>query len=172
MAYANALIAARGHGAPETAGAFTKARGSASGDEDTPALVAADYGPWAGSYVRGELTAMKTRAAALLADIEGKPDLPEASIAHRVAGTTHWVAGEYEEARNDLERALALFQPGRDDDLAFRFGQDSGVAAMADLAGAQSVLAPALDGFSLTSRFPEFEEALEIVAAVEPGARR
>ena len=29
---------------------------------------------------------------------------------------------EYEEARNHLERALALFQPGRDDDLAFRFG--------------------------------------------------
>jgi adenylate cyclase len=27
-----------------------------------------------------------------------------------------------------------LFQPGRDDDLAFRFGQDAGVAAMADLA--------------------------------------
>ena len=29
-----------------------------------------------------------------------------------------------------LERALALFQPGRDDDLAFRFGPDAGVAAM------------------------------------------
>ncbi|HZZ62057.1 MAG TPA: AAA family ATPase [Roseiarcus sp.] len=133
VAYANALIAARGHGALETAEAFTKARGSAS-EEDTPAILAADYGLWAGCYVRGELTAMKTHAAALLADIERKPDLPEASVAHRVAGTSHWAAGEYEEARNHLERALALFQPGRDDDLAFRFGQDPGVAAMADLA--------------------------------------
>ena len=136
VAYANALIAARGHGALETAEAFAKARGSASSDEDAPARLAADYGLWAGCYVRGELTAMKTHAAAFLADIEGKPDLPEASVAHRVAGTTHWVAGEYEEARNHLERALALFQPGRDDDLAFRFGQDAGVAAMADLAHA------------------------------------
>jgi predicted ATPase len=38
-------------------------------------------------------------------------------------------------------------------------------------AGAHAVLAPTLEGFSLTSRFPEFEEALEIVAAVEPSAR-
>jgi predicted ATPase len=47
---------------------------------------------------------------------------------------THWFAGEYREAWDHLERALALFQPGRDDDLAFRFGQDAGVAAMHYLA--------------------------------------
>jgi predicted ATPase len=49
-------------------------------------------------------------------------------------GTTHWVAGEYREAQDHLERALALFEPGRDDDLAFRFGQDAGVSAMLNLA--------------------------------------
>ena len=49
-------------------------------------------------------------------------------------GITHWFAGEYAEAREHLERALALFQPGRDDDLAFRFGHDAGVAAMLYLA--------------------------------------
>ena len=133
VAYANALIAARGHGAPETAEAFAKARGSASGDEGAAARLAAEYGLWAGCYVRGELAATKAHAAAFLTDIEAKPDSPEAGIAHRAAGTTHWAAGEYEEARNHLERALALFQPGRDDDLTFRFGQDPGVAAMADL---------------------------------------
>jgi hypothetical protein len=47
---------------------------------------------------------------------------------------THWFAGEYGEAREDLERALALFKPGRDDDLAFRFGTDAGVTAMLSLA--------------------------------------
>ena len=55
-------------------------------------------------------------------------------MAHRAAGITHWFAGEYREAREHLERALALFQPGRDDDLAFRFGHDAGVAAMCFLA--------------------------------------
>ncbi len=51
-----------------------------------------------------------------------------------MTGSTHWFAGEYREAREHQERALALFQPGRDDDLAFRFGQDAGVAAMIFLA--------------------------------------
>ena len=43
-------------------------------------------------------------------------------------------AGEHVEARDQLERALAIFQPGRDDDLVFRFGQDAGVATMLYLA--------------------------------------
>jgi class 3 adenylate cyclase/predicted ATPase len=163
VAYANALIAARGHGAPETAEAFAKARGSASGHEDALARLAADYGLWAGCYVRGELTAMKTHAAACLAGIEARPDSPEASVAHRVAGTTLWVAGEYEEARNHLERALALFQPGRDDDLAFRFGQDAGVAAMADLA---HVLWPAGDVDRAISLMERLEARIADVAHV------
>ena len=63
-----------------------------------------------------------------------RPDSPEAGVAHRAAGVTCWFAGEYRDARDHLERALALFQSGRDDDMAFRFGQDLGVSAMAYLA--------------------------------------
>ena len=54
-AYGNALIATRGHGAPETMEAFARARKSASGDEDAPGRFAADHGLWVGSYVRGDL---------------------------------------------------------------------------------------------------------------------
>src|SRR5271166_5624551 len=77
---------------------------------------------------------MRELSAAFLNDVEARPDSPEAGVAHRAAGWTHWFAGEYREAREHLEQALALFQPGRDDDLAFRFGQDAGVAAMLYLA--------------------------------------
>jgi class 3 adenylate cyclase/predicted ATPase len=133
-AYGNALIAARGHGAPETVEAFARARKSASGDKDAPGRLAADYGLWVGSYVRADLPSMRTYAAALVAGVAARPDSPEAGVAHRVLGTTHIFAGDYAEARDHLERALALFQPGRDDDLAFRFGQDAGVAAMCYLA--------------------------------------
>ena len=122
VAYGNALIAARGYGAPETTEAFARARESASGDKDAPERLAADYGLWVGSYVRGELPSMRAHAAAFLSDVEARPDSPEAGVAHRAAGITCWFAGEYREARDHLERALALFQPGRDDDLAFRFG--------------------------------------------------
>ena len=134
VAYGNALIAARGYGAPETTEAFARARESASGDKDAPERLASDYGLWVGSFVRGELTSMRAHAAAFLNDVEARPGSPEAGVAHRAAGITCWFAGEYREAGEHLERALALFQPGRDDDLAFRFGHDAGVAAMAHLA--------------------------------------
>jgi class 3 adenylate cyclase/predicted ATPase len=134
VAYGNALIAARGYGAPETTEAFAKARESAGGHKDAPEQLAADYGLWVGSFVRGELSPMRARAETFLSDVEARPDSPEAGVAHRAAGATRWFAGEYREAREHLERALALFQPGRDNDLAFRFGQDPGVAAMLYLA--------------------------------------
>ena len=130
VAYGNALIAARGFGAPETTEAFTRVREGAYAEKDSPERLAADFGLWAGSYTRGELQSMRTHAAAFLADIEGRPDSPEAGVAHRAAGITHWFAGEFRPAREHLERALALFQSGRDDDLAYRFGMDPGVPAM------------------------------------------
>ena len=86
VAYGNALIAARGYGAPETTEAFAKAREFASGDKDAPGRLAADFGLWAGSYTRGELPSMRAHAAAFLGDVAARPDLPEAGVAHRVAG--------------------------------------------------------------------------------------
>ena len=136
VSYGNALIAARGYGAPETTEAFAKARELAYGDKDAPGRLAADFGLWASSTWRGDLPAMRAHAAAFLSDVEARPDSPEAGVAHRAAGVNCWFAGEYREARDHLERALALFQPGRDDDLAFRFGWDPDVGAMAYLATA------------------------------------
>ncbi len=134
VAHGNALIAARGFGAAETADAFAKARESAAGGKDAPERLAAEYGLWAANFVRGELPSMRAHSSAFLGDVESRPDSPEAGVAHRAAGITCWVAGEYAQARDHLERALALFQPGRDDDLAFRFGPDPGVLAMHYLA--------------------------------------
>ena len=133
VAHGNALIAARGFGAAETAEAFAKARKSAAGDRDAPERLAVDYGLWAGNFVRGELSAMRADAETFLGDVEARPDSPEAGVAHRAAGITHWFAGEYREAREHLEQSLALFHPERDD-LAFRFGPDPGVLAMLYLA--------------------------------------
>jgi class 3 adenylate cyclase/tetratricopeptide (TPR) repeat protein len=133
-AYGNALIATRGYGAPETTEAFARARESAAGDKAALERLSADYGLWAGSYSRGELTPMRAHAEAFLNDVGAGSDSPEGGVAHRASGMTHWFAGEYQEARDHLERAVALFEPGRDDDLAFRFGHDAGVSAMFYLA--------------------------------------
>ena len=110
IAYGNALFSARGFGAPETTEAFSRARESASGDRNAPGRLAADYGFWVGSFTRGELASMQAHAAAFLADVEARPNSPEAGVAHRAAGVTCWFAGQYREARDHLEQALALFR--------------------------------------------------------------
>ena len=120
--------------------------------EDAPERLVADFGLWVGSYVRGELPSMRAHAAAFLSDVAAKPDSPEAGVAHRTAGITCWFAGEYREARDHLERALALFQPGRDDDLTFRFGLDPGIATMVNLANASWPLGEIDRAISLIER--------------------
>ena len=95
IAYGNAVIAVRGYSAPETTEAFARARESAAGDKDAPERLAADWGLWAGSYVRGDLPSMRAHAAAFLSDAEARPDSPEAGVAHRAAGSLCWFAGEY-----------------------------------------------------------------------------
>ena len=75
VAYGNALIAvARLYGAPETTGSLRQSpRVRRLGDQDAPGRLAADYGLWVGSYVRGELLRRCGRiAAAFLNDVESE----------------------------------------------------------------------------------------------------
>ena len=132
-AYGNAMILAHGYGARETSAAFERARDTATAEDGFERL-SAQYGLWAGSFVRGELGAMRELSAAMLSDCERRPQSGEASIAHRMRGVTHWCAGEFVAARGHLEKAIAIFDPERDGDLAFRFGQDPGIVATAYLA--------------------------------------
>ena len=131
VALGNALIAAHGYSAPETTAAFAQARDAAAQDKNAPEHFSALYGLWAGGHMRGELAAMREHAAAFLQDVERRPHSPEAGVAHRINGITNWFAGEFAEARGHYEKALAIFDPARDADLAYRFGQDAGVGAMA-----------------------------------------
>ena len=77
VSYGNALIAARGYGAPETTDAFARARESVAGDKDAPERLAADYGLWVGSYTRGELPEMRAHAAAFLDALRRRPIRPK-----------------------------------------------------------------------------------------------
>jgi len=128
------MIAAHGHGAPETVATFRRARELGARAANMYARSSIHYGQWAGSYVHGDLTAMREPAQAFLRDVESEPTSPEAGVAHRAYGVTQWFAGDFIEARSHLEQAVAIFDPERDRDLAFRFGQDVGVSAMVYLA--------------------------------------
>ena len=127
--YGNALISARGYQAPETSAAFARARELAAEIEDASERVSVHYGQWAGCFVRAELRPMRELVQTLLSDCADRAASSEAGIAYRLSGETNWFEGKFVEARTDLERALAIFDPERDHELAFRFGQDVTVTA-------------------------------------------
>ena len=134
--YGKALIGVHGYGAPETALAFERARElatglQAAGLDDSIDRFPATYGVWVGTHVRGELLSMRELAATFLRESASRPNSGEASVGHRIMGATHWFAAEFVEARAHLEQAVAIFDPSRDADLAFRYGQDIGVSASA-----------------------------------------
>ncbi len=83
---------------------------------------------------------MREIAQSLLRDCDSRPESPECGIAHRLNGETHWFEGNFLEARADLGQALTIFDPERDCELAFRFGQDIIVTATAShLSGSRSI---------------------------------
>jgi class 3 adenylate cyclase/predicted ATPase len=134
IAYGQALIHARGFAAPETDTAFSRAREFASEIEDVTERFPVYYGLWAGSWVRGEFAQMREPAQAFLDDTKNRPGTREASIAHRLLGSTCWLQGDFIGARTHLENSLAIYDSERDRDFAFRFGQDTGVSATIVLA--------------------------------------
>ena len=84
--------------------------------------------------MRADLMPMREIAQIMLRDCRNWPNSPEAGIAHRLSGENPLVRRHFGEARADLERALAIFDPERDRELAFRFGQDVVVTANSFLA--------------------------------------
>ena len=99
IACGQALISARGHGAPETTAAFTRARELAAAIDDPAERFSVYYGLWAGSYYRGEHDTMAAIAEIMLREIESHPDRPESVVAYRVVGTTWWSGGDYVRGR-------------------------------------------------------------------------
>jgi tetratricopeptide (TPR) repeat protein len=183
--FGNALIAARGDGAPETTAAFVRARELATAVDDPMERLSANYGLWVGSLSRGEADPLRAVTEAVLRDIEGKPPSPEAAMAHRLAGTTEWYLGNFELARAHLEQTLAMFDPQRDHDLTYRFGRDMGVSAMVFMAPAlwplgetdracrigEEMLARAVaSGHMLTTVYGHFQYALLHVARRDAAA--
>ena len=174
-------IAARGYGALETTEAFAK---PASWPLATR-MRRNDWRPTTGCGSAATCEANYRRCGRTggisFTRHQGQPDLPEAGIAHRITGVTHRFAGEYAEAREQLERALRFSNPAGTTDLAVRFGHDPGIAAMLYLAIAlwplgeverASPWVKALRRGSLRSRTSARSRLDRLFGAVRTDARR
>jgi class 3 adenylate cyclase/predicted ATPase len=134
--YGRAVMWSKGFGADETKAALDRAQEIAAATQDPVEQVAAYYGRWAWSIVRGELRSAREIAEAFLRETEEEGRTTEAGVAHRVLGLTCVMQGELALARPHVECALRDYAPDRDRESRFRFGWDSGIIAAAQLAWA------------------------------------
>jgi predicted ATPase len=109
--------------------------------------------------VRGEHAACADLNARLLAIAEGSTDPELALMAHDTIGQTLVYTGRPREAREHLDRAVALYQPGSN--LADRYGgEDPGVATYGFLAIAHWLLGDSEAALASATRAQEIAESL------------
>jgi class 3 adenylate cyclase/predicted ATPase len=133
------LIHVSGYATPETKAAEKRAlrlieQAQALGEppEDPLLLFSALYGSWAANLVAFSGGVMRELAVQFLALAQKQTAVapPMVMVGHRLMGLTLLHAGEIEEGRAHLDRAVALYDPVEHLPLATRFGQDVGAASL------------------------------------------
>jgi predicted ATPase len=137
VALANALMHVHGYAAPDTKAAVEQARlyierAEALGEplEDPMLLFSVLYGSWLAKIATFNGDVCRDLAAhfMVLAEKHGAKEVRLAS--HYVMGTSLMYAGNIQEGRAHLDRAMALYDPAEHRLLATRFGQDLRVVAL------------------------------------------
>jgi tetratricopeptide (TPR) repeat protein len=139
----------KGYGAQEAKIAFTRARELGADVEHPAERFPTYYGLWVGNLVRGELAAAQATANSFLRDAETAASPAEAGAARRALGQTYLWQGDFREAQTHFHEALKIYDSGRDYDVKFRFGMDTGAGSKALLAVANWVLGDAVQAREL-----------------------
>jgi predicted ATPase len=187
MTLGGALIAAKGYAAPETGGAFARARELCRHVGDATTTFRVLYGEFAYLTVKGELMRADdaTREFLRLAQRDGSSDV--LVIGHRSVAVTSFLLGRLTTARTHLEQALASYDPAKHRSLASLYAFDPRAVALAwlsllllvlghgnvallrsreALAAAQEVPHPATRAYALNHAV-QFHQLLGDGAAVE-----
>ncbi len=132
--YGQAIMWSKGFTAEETKVAFARVEELATQIGDAEAPLDACYARWVHSIWRGEFGSAREAAESFLRVAERAARPTEAAVGHRILGWTRLLQGDLEEARAHCEQTLRIYDPERDREAKFRFGQDSAVAATGLLA--------------------------------------
>jgi DNA-binding response OmpR family regulator/class 3 adenylate cyclase/predicted ATPase len=124
-----AMIAAYGYAARETAAVLLRAKSHIDDLADPAQKLAVLYGIWACHYVGGEVARQTGSAAEFLTEAERRDDTALLCVAHRIMGTTYLTKGEFAAALPHLKQAQAHYDPRHHAPLQYRYGQDVGAAA-------------------------------------------
>jgi len=126
-----AFMWSRGFGAEESKTAFIRARELAAAIEDATERFTIYYGLCIGHMVRGEFGFAREIAETFLREAEREARITECGVARRLVGFTCFWQGDFIEAQSNFVEALSIYDPERNHEAMFRFGQDTGAAARA-----------------------------------------
>ena len=135
-----AYMAIRGYAAPEVEACYQRARelrrelGDTLGD--TPQGVPALHGLWTNHIVRAQHTSALALGEQVLQLGAATNDDGLLLQGNMEVGWSHFFLGELEQAREHLERVLALYDPERHSSHAFIYGDDPATSARSNLAQA------------------------------------
>jgi predicted ATPase len=138
--YAMAIAWSRGWADQETAPAFVRARSFSQPHAHSRSDFVAQHGHCIASLMRGDVRPAREAGEAFLREAERERRPAETGVALRALGLTCWGMGDFKTASVHLERAIAEYDPERDRDARFPFGQDTKAAATAFLSGAYWVM--------------------------------
>jgi predicted ATPase len=123
----------RGFAAEESKAAFVRARELAAVIDNATERFTIYYGLWVGHMLRSELRFAREIAETFLREAE-RGARTECGVGRRLVGSTCLWQGDFIEAQTNLVEALSMYDPERDREVRFRFGQDTGAVARAHLA--------------------------------------
>jgi predicted ATPase len=129
-----ALIWSRGFGAEESRAAFVRARELAAAIDNATERFTIYFGLWIGNIMHGELEFAQEIAETFLREAERGARTTECGLGRRLLGFACFLRGDFVEAQSNLVEALSIYDPERDREARFRFGQDTGATARAHLA--------------------------------------
>jgi predicted ATPase len=132
--YGQAVMWSKGFAEEETKAAFARARELTASTENPAERFVAYFAQWAGSQTRGEYVVARETAETFRRESENEGRATERVVGLRMLGLTCLLQGDFIEAQAHLEEALRSYDPERDRDAKFRFGQDAGAGAFTYLA--------------------------------------
>ena len=128
------FTAVKGYAAPETAGAYTRARELCNILGDTKQLFPAMYGEWVYHMVKAQQDEAKRVAEEFLRLAEQHGARDGIVVAHRTLGLSLLNLGQLAAGQEQMEEVVRLYEPEAHRCLAFRYGQDPRAVGLSFLA--------------------------------------
>jgi len=131
VALGSPLIAVKGFASEETVQTHARTRALSELLDDKASLFPALYGQCVSHTVRAEHGTARRIAEHFVELADSDSDPGTKLMGHRILGLTQIFLGDFAPSRGHLLKTLSLYNPERDQDLAYRYAQNPGIAAQA-----------------------------------------